>query len=115
MSPAPGSYVGDLIEAAGGRNVLPRGSKVWVEVPAESVLQLDPDLIIEIPSADQATAMMAAAVYPAAMGRSKVVTVPDGEVFYHPGPGVGRALWALARAIHPSLFPEATAPAKVAR
>ena len=109
VSQAPGSYVDDLITAAGGRNVLPRGTKAWVEVSPESVLQLDPDLIIVIESAEAAAANPVA-VKADAIGRARVVTVPDGEVFYHPGPGVGRALWELARAIYPAKFSEATPP-----
>ena len=109
VSPAPGSYVDDLIAAAGGRNVLPRATKAWVEVSPESVLQLSPDLIIVIPAAD-AVLENPVVVKIRPGGRTPVVTVPDGEVFYHPGPGVGRALWALARAIYPARFPESEAP-----
>jgi len=107
VSPAPGSYVDDLITAAGGSNVLPRGQRAWVEVSPESVLQLDPDLIIDIRSSDQPTTAMEKVTTTA---RAKVVTLREGGAFYHPGPGLGRALWELARAIHPALFPESTPP-----
>jgi iron complex transport system substrate-binding protein len=107
ISPAPGSYVDDVLTAAGGRNVLPREDKVWLEVPPERALQLAPDIVIEIPSASSTPgAMKKAALFPSA----KVITMADPAPFYHPGPGVGAALWMLARAIAPARFPEAQPP-----
>jgi len=106
-SPAPGSYVDDVLMAAGGRNVLPQSSKSWLEVPPERALQLAPDIIIEIPSTDQPTNPGANQF---TANSTRIVKLTDGEIFYHPGPDLGRALWNLARAIDPARFPEATPP-----
>ncbi len=106
-SPAPGSYVDDLLTVAGGRNVLPRGNKAWVEVSPERSLQLAPDMIIEIPSTDQLANPEAKAVV---ANSTRVVKLANGSIFYHPGPDLGLALWDLARAIDPARFPEATPP-----
>jgi iron complex transport system substrate-binding protein len=107
-SPAPGSYVDDLLAAAGGRNVLPRGPKAWVAVSPESVLQLNPDLIVDIPFPDPSGA--SGEPSPKLVGAIPVKTLTDGKAFYRPGPDVGAALWQLARAIYPALFPEAAPP-----
>jgi iron complex transport system substrate-binding protein len=109
-SPAPGSYVDDLITAAGGRNALPRGPRAWVEVSPESALQLAPDLVIDIRSSNQ-TAPGAA---PEKSVSPRSVAITAGDEFYHPGPGVGQALWDLARVLYPARFPEAAPPAATA-
>jgi iron complex transport system substrate-binding protein len=111
-SPAPGAYVDDLITAAGGRNILPRGLKAWVEVSPENVLQLAPDLIVDIPSPDNPTSAPGPEKSTSS-GPTRVVTISQGGEFYHPGPGVGAALWDLARTFYPAQFPEAMPPAAV--
>ncbi len=109
VSPAPGSYVDDLVTAAGGRNVLPRGAKAWVTLGPEAIFQLAPDLIIDIPAPDEnATAVRGES--PAGNGSAKTMLIHDGDAFYHPGPEVGRGIWDLARAIYPQLFPEPEPP-----
>lgn len=103
-SPAPGSYVDDLLTVAGGRNALPQGSRAWQPVSPENILQLAPDLIVSIPPAG-----LAAPAIPATSAR--VVTIADSAPFYHPGPNLGQALWSLARALYPARFPEPNPPA----
>jgi ABC-type Fe3+-hydroxamate transport system substrate-binding protein len=109
VSPAPGSYVDDLLAAAGGRNVLPQGSKAWVSVSPESVLQLNPDLMVDIPLPDPSdTSGEPAAKLP---GTIPVKTLANGKAFYRQGPDLGPALWQLARALYPGRFPESAPPA----
>lgn len=108
-SPAPGSYVDDLLTAAGGRNVLLRGSKAWVEVSSEGALQLAPNVIVDILEPDSPAPAMGLEKS-AADGGVRVVTISAGDEFYRPGPSVGVALWELARVLDPTQFPEATPP-----
>ena len=110
VCPAPGSYVDDLIAAAGGRNVLPRGPKAWVQVSPESVLQFAPDLVVTIRSSDDVS--LSPVSEKSAPYRS--VTISAGDDFYRPGPSVGGALWKLARVLDPVRFPEASPPAVLA-
>jgi len=107
-SPAPGSYVGDLLVAAGGRNVLPPGSKAWIAVSPENVLQLNPDLILDIPFPDPSGATSEPA--PKLPGAITVKIITKGEALYRLGPDLGEALWQLARALYPAQFPEVTPP-----
>lgn len=107
ISPAPGAYVDDLLTAAGGRNVLPPGNKAWVEVAPENALQLAPDIIINIPAPGTPTE---SSLKSALLKSINTVTLADGAAFYHPGPDMGIALWALARAIAPVKFPESSPP-----
>jgi iron complex transport system substrate-binding protein len=110
VCPAPGSYVDDLIAVAGGRNVLPRGPKAWVQVSPESMLQFAPDVVVTIRSSDDVSPSPASDK--SAPYRS--VTISAGDDFYRPGPSVGGALWELARVLDPVRFPEASPPADLA-
>ncbi len=105
ISPAPGSYVDDVLIAAGGRNALPRGNKAWVQVSPESGLQVAPDIVVAIPSSPlppEGTANTSLL---------RTVTLANGDAFYHPGPDLGDAVWMLARVLDPPRFPEAQPPA----
>jgi iron complex transport system substrate-binding protein len=108
-SPAPGSYVDDLITAAGGQNILPHGPRAWETLGPEAILQLAPDLIIDIPSPDDSSTAANPGSTPL-LGSTKIVTINDSAAFYHPGPEVGRGIWDLARVIYPQFFPEPTPP-----
>lgn len=44
---APGSYLGELIEIAGGRNVLTGTAIAYPHISMEAVLRLDPDVILD--------------------------------------------------------------------
>ncbi|HXE12011.1 MAG TPA: helical backbone metal receptor [Bryobacteraceae bacterium] len=44
---APGSYLGELIEIAGGRNVLTGTAIAYPHISMETVLRLDPDVILD--------------------------------------------------------------------
>jgi iron complex transport system substrate-binding protein len=44
---APGSYLGELIEIAGGRNVLTGTAIAYPRISMETVLRLDPDVILD--------------------------------------------------------------------
>jgi len=113
-SPAPGSYVDDILTAAGGRNALPSGGKAWIEVTPESILQLAPDIIVEISDPDSPTETPAKNIGPGNSktipGNARVITLAAGGAFYHPGPTVGPAIWALARSLYPGRFPEPAIP-----
>ncbi|HVU39373.1 MAG TPA: ABC transporter substrate-binding protein [Opitutales bacterium] len=102
-SPAPGSYVDDLLAAAGGRNALPTGGRAWLPVAPESILQLAPDLIVAIPPLGSTPAALPPTT-------AKIVTITDSAAFYHPGPNLGQALWSLAHALYPARFPEPNPP-----
>ncbi len=105
-SPAPGSYVDDLLTAAGGRNVVPKGTKAWVTVSTESILQLNPDLIINIFQSLATTPMSSPPQN--TFGKFTLKTVLNGQEFFRPGPDLGAGLWELARTIYPDKFPETT-------
>jgi iron complex transport system substrate-binding protein len=113
LSPAPGSYVDDLLTAAGGRNVLPRGSKSWVAISPESLLQLNPEVVIEIPPeagtvpANPATTDATKQIFPP---KARIVMEKQTEGFYHPDTTVAKALWELARDLYPERFPEVSPP-----
>ena len=44
---APSSYLGELIEIAGGRNVLTGRAIAYPHISMETVLRLDPDVILD--------------------------------------------------------------------
>jgi iron complex transport system substrate-binding protein len=102
VSPAPGSYVDDLLTAAGGRNVLPKGARAWVTVSLESILQLNPDLIVDIRLPEASANPVARD--PKLPAEFRVITLNDGKPFYRPGPDLGDALIQLTQALYPDRF-----------
>jgi ABC-type Fe3+-hydroxamate transport system substrate-binding protein len=43
---APGSFISDIIDKAGGRNVVPAGRDRWPQVSAEFILAAQPDVLL---------------------------------------------------------------------
>ena len=104
-------FLADILEIAGGANVFADVSRESVQPSHEMLLARAPEAIIEL----HATGMMAAA---GVLGERSVwaplASIPavrsgrihflDGSYLVVPGPRVGRAAEALARALHPEAF-----------
>jgi iron complex transport system substrate-binding protein len=104
-------FLADLIDIAGGANVFAAVSRESVQPSHELLLARAPEAIVEI----HATGMMATegvlrersvwtplASIPAV--RSGRIHFLDGSYLVVPGPRVGQAAEALARALHPEAF-----------
>lgn len=103
----PGTFIDDLITLAGGRNIFADAREQWPQVSAEVVVQRDPDVIItsfpdsvsELEGKKRGGWQGVAAVQNGRIG------LVDQDLIARPGPRIVAGLEAVARAIHPELFP----------
>ena len=106
----PGTFIDEVIEHAGGRNVFGDASRAWPQVSLEAIVQRDPDaLVVARHSADEAGAPWLDGpgwreLKAVRAGRYLVV---DGDLFNRPGPRVAEAALMLARFLHPEPGPRA--------
>jgi iron complex transport system substrate-binding protein len=112
---AAGHWTPQLIEYAGGQDVLgfageQSEERTWAEVAAAQ-----PDIVIVMPCGyDAEIAHREAEMHRdelAAIGAGQVVAVDASSYFSRPGPRIVDGLELLASIIHPELVPEAPAPA----
>lgn len=106
-----GSYIDQLIQAAGGKNVFGTSPVPYAKVNLEEVLARDPEVIIDIgemAQAAEATPSQQQEVlrlwqrYPALKApRSGRVYAVNPNLFVVPGPRVAEAARQLARLLHP--------------
>jgi iron complex transport system substrate-binding protein len=111
MTAGPGTFIDELINLAGGRNLFP-DTPGWPPVSLEEVLRREPELLIvplgegnatpdrltRRPGWRDLTAVRAARVY----------TI-DAEFAHRPGPRIAQVARALAELIHPEAFAPAAA------
>ncbi|MCA9562264.1 MAG: ABC transporter substrate-binding protein [Myxococcales bacterium] len=101
----PDSYVGSILEAAGGENAVPSGD--WVQLDRETVVALNPDVILEPTLGEPATVADLRAPWTAL---TTVGAVRDGRIFQirspaatRPGPQIAEAAWEIATILHPAI------------
>jgi len=100
------SFVNDVIEKAGGRNIAASIEKDWIKVDPEFVLRENPDIIIIGSMAMEGIAREALAKR---IGWSQIKAVREGRViddinpdyFLRPGPRIIEGLRMLAERFHP--------------
>jgi iron complex transport system substrate-binding protein len=105
------SYLGELLELAGGRNVAPASSGRWPRLGWEFLVASAPEVIVDVSmgmsgeggeadAAVQARWAEYAALPAVAAGR---VNTADPDVLMRPGPRVGEAARLLLAFLHPEL------------
>jgi iron complex transport system substrate-binding protein len=99
-----------MIDHAGGTNVLKGGQRGFFQISAESVLRMNPDVILEIlPSVGNDPAQQAQALKPwqtlprLSAVRNHRIDLLTQDYMVIPGPRFGQILLQFARAIHPEL------------
>ena len=97
----PETLVGDLIETAGGENVVPAGPGRYPTWGAEALLLADPDLIVVSPHPGTPNPTDLFSIWPelTAVKENRIVSVTPDWV-HRPGPRLGLGLVALAEAMH---------------
>ena len=101
------SYLNQLIDIAGGRNVLAGGSLPYPKVSLESVVRLRPDVIIdmgEMADTTNVTAERKRAVEMLWTGRPEIrgrVYAVASDIYVVPGPRMVDAAREIARMLHP--------------
>ncbi len=99
-------FLHELLDVAGADNVLADVARENVQATTELLLARAPDLIIELQARERApespSPWLALPAIPAV--KSNRVLVLHGDRFVVPGPRLGEAAEALARAIHPGAW-----------
>ncbi len=112
---AAGHWTPQLIEYAGGEDVLGFAGEPSAECSWEQVSASQPDIVIVMPCGyDAEIAHREAEMHRdqlAAVGAGEVVAVDAASYFSRPGPRIVDGLELLASILHPELVPEAPAPA----
>lgn len=108
----PGSYLAELLEIAGGTNVLGDTSVSYPRISLETVLRLNPDVILDASMMDQAGSDPAAQeerLREPWLAHRELTAVRNGRVFglasetlVTPGPRVVDAVELLRTKIHPA-------------
>jgi iron complex transport system substrate-binding protein len=104
----PGSYLHQVINAAGGSNIASKTTVPYPRLNMETVLKEDPEIIIfpigkaeGIPLSEQQEWLRWTSVSAVKQGRLHQI---PADVLNRPGPRIVEGLEALARIIHPELF-----------
>ncbi len=108
MTIGPNTYISDMIEIAGGRNIFSDAQDNWPVVDIESILARDPQVIISSMhhhrSGPDEFYQMNTWSEISAIRNKRVYVVSDGDVFARVGPRIIDGLEEFARYIHPDLF-----------
>jgi iron complex transport system substrate-binding protein len=109
-------FYNQLVKMAGGRNVLPSNKKGFLQISAEGILRLNPDVIIETTESLGPAGVSLSQAQQNAMAEaqwrslSQVAAVKHHRVYHFgqdymviPGPRFPRILRQFAEAIHPEL------------
>jgi iron complex transport system substrate-binding protein len=114
-----GTYLDDLLELAGGRNIVRQRTGSYPRLNWEQVVDRAPEVILLADHREDSERAAAGSgdmppdwktwqVVPA-IRTGRVLPVPSNTIL-RPGPRVGDGLARLARAIHPDAFPPGKAP-----
>jgi iron complex transport system substrate-binding protein len=110
-----GHWTPQMIEYAGGFDVLGLPGEHSEQVTWESVGAAAPEIVVALPCGyDAQTAYREAEMHAdalAATGARRVVAIDGGAYFSRPGPRLVEGLELLAHVLHPDLFPDAPAEA----
>jgi iron complex transport system substrate-binding protein len=109
MTAGPDTFLGEIVERAGGANVFADVRGRYVQVSPEAILARDPEVIL---TAAREGGPVGAADFAARPGWSGVAAVAadrvhllDGDLVSRPGPRVVEALERTAALLHPDRFP----------
>ncbi|MGD8277059.1 MAG: ABC transporter substrate-binding protein, partial [Gemmatimonadota bacterium] len=115
VAAGPGTFVQEMIEAAGGDNVMEDSPVRWPQVSLEHVLAVSAQVLImatERPRAELLAELRRRAGWrdldAVRHGRVEVV---DADLFNRPGPSLIGAVAALAHLLHPDAFADSGAAA----
>jgi iron complex transport system substrate-binding protein len=99
-----GSFMSQLVDIAGGRNVYDSIPLPSPAVTFEDLLRRNPDVVLAPP--EYAQTLRASARWRAlpAVRRGRVLII-DTALVYRPATRIGEGAWSLARLLHPELVP----------
>ena len=105
-----GTYIDELIQIAGGRNVFADAPGLWPQVSLEEVVRRQPDIVLISQTEDK---LIDAESLGRAVGWRELRAVREGgailsdaDLYNRPGPRVGEAARRLAGLLHPNTLEE---------
>jgi iron complex transport system substrate-binding protein len=108
---ARGSFISQLVEAAGGESVAPPAASGWGKMQKEAVVALDPEIIIDLMmqptggTSENTLVVWGELKQLRAVREGRVHTLHDSKLI-HPSQFVGDAAHRFAELIHPEAFGE---------
>ena len=103
MTAGPGTFVDELVSAAGGRNIAHDADGEWPVFSAEAVIERDPDVVI-LTNFNKAEALARRAWQGISAYRTGRVYEVNPDLLVRPGPRLVDGLETLAALLHPELF-----------
>ncbi|HET8986703.1 MAG TPA: ABC transporter substrate-binding protein [Trueperaceae bacterium] len=109
-SVGPASYLGILVDRAGGANIVTASMGDFPQVDPEFIVTSDPDVIVLTDAPFGETSATVAArpgwgrIAAVADGRVYELSVEEANLLSRAGPRIGEAIALLARLFHPELF-----------
>lgn len=104
----PGTLIDDLIQIAGGHNVVPAGTARYPTWSLESLLVADPDvMVVSVHPGQQGPAELAAAWPELAAARKDLIVTIEPDWVSRPGPRLALGAEALQRIFRASVAPSA--------
>jgi len=108
---APGSFIAQLIEAAGGEPVSPPSGQLWGKMQKEAVVALDPEVVIDLMMQPEGGGRLSEDPRAVWDELSALRAVREGrvhalkeETLLHPSQFVGNTALRFAELIHPEAF-----------
>jgi iron complex transport system substrate-binding protein len=107
LTAGPKTFISQVIEVAGGRNVFADATALWPTVSIEEIVRRQPEFVV-VPAGEQGASKVDELKRAAgwrelrALREGRGVRVP-AEVVNQPGPRLGEAARAMRDAIHPEL------------
>jgi iron complex transport system substrate-binding protein len=109
MTAGPQTFVGQMLEMAGGINIFADLTGRYMQVSPEEVVRRNPDCILSPGSQRQAWTPVQIKRRPGwghlAAVKQDCIHFLDEELVSRPGPRVAEGLETIARALYPALFP----------
>jgi iron complex transport system substrate-binding protein len=96
----PGSFVGALLDKAGGDNIVPAELGDFPRISPELVIAKDPEVILGVSLADAARRPGWAGIAAVRRGTVEVLTTAEQGLVSRPGPRLAQGLEVLGRHLH---------------
>jgi iron complex transport system substrate-binding protein len=101
----PGSFVGALLDMAGGDNIVPADLGEFPRISPELVIARDPEVILGVPLAEAAGRPGWAGITAVKRGAVHTLTPAEQGLLSRPGPRLAEGLALLGRRLHPDRGP----------
>lgn len=106
-----GSFVGEILRLAGGRNVMREGEGSWPRLGFEALVERDPDILVWPEGGGVPGPEAVSGPWPSlrAVREGRVLRI-DADSLHVPGPHIGRAALRLARKLAPLMSEHPPSP-----